>query len=75
VDEVEDAVAARIQPGDERRPRDGALRWDAGAKRREAAGLGEARQARQAARVDHLARQLVVQAVEAEDDDLAAEGG
>ena len=70
VQEVEDAVPARVHARDEARPGDRAVRRDRRLQPREAAHRLEAREVRQPALVDQLPRQRVVQAVEAEHDDL-----
>ena len=66
--EIEYAVAAAIEAGDEVRPGNWTLRRVRGFERREAALLGDTRQVREAALLDELGCELVVHAVEAEDD-------
>ena len=68
MDEVEDAVAARVEAGDEGGPGHRALRRDRRAERREAARGGQLREIRQPAAVDQVRVRLVVEAVEAEHD-------
>ena len=75
VDEVEDAVLAGIEPGDEGGPRHRAVRRRRRGQRREAAALAEARQIRQPALRRCRSRdQVVVEAVDAEHDHAAAGG-
>ena len=68
VDEVEDAVAARVEAGDERGPGHRALRRDRGAERGEAASCGDLREMRHPAPGHQVARQVEIQPVEPEHD-------
>ena len=70
-EEVEDLVAARIEPRRERRPGDGRLRRDRGRQRRVSAALPEGRERRKLARRQHLLDERRVHAVEAQDDDAS----
>ena len=75
VDEIENAVATWIQTGDERGPCHGTLRRDCGFQWGETAGRGKAREIREPALVDERSREVVIQTVEAQDDDPFACGG
>ena len=70
VQEVEDAVAARVHAGDEARPGDGAVRRDRRLQFREAAHGLEPGEVRQPPFVDQLPGKPGIQTVEAEHDDL-----
>ena len=68
MNEVVNSMAPRVQPGDEIRPRNRALRRHRGAKRLKAPHLLEPGQVGQAAFVDEAASQGVIHAVDADHD-------
>lgn len=70
MNEIEDSVPSCIHSCDEIRPRDRALRWNAGGQLTKRSLLDQLRKIRHLAGAHELPEQLRVHAVDTKDDDL-----